>query len=259
VLYTSNRPDKLRGISADEVARIQAEHRGGEVREKLTFRELLGSLRNRSILTMIIATALATTPTWLAGSWLPYGLITLEKVNPDTIAWVSPLIAVVPVAFGLINGSLVARFFGGRTRPWLALGPACGAVGFLLGVVLHDSSWVLWGFFIGAFAFLCDPMFWGTVNRYWAGIARPEVTGTLNGASAAMQVAVGWIITDQSGKWIDTSVSGRAQLDTIWIVGAILFAVAIVPVLLSREVRVHQPVAAPEGWTTEALAHRATP
>jgi hypothetical protein len=74
-----------------------------------------------------------------------------------------------------------------------------------------------------------------------------------------MQVAVGWIITDQSGKWIDTSVSGRAQLDTIWIVGAILFAVAIVPVLLSREVRVHQPVAAPEGWTTEALAHRATP
>jgi MFS family permease len=259
MLYTSNRPDKLRGISADEVARIQEEHRGAEVREKLTFRELLGSLRNRSILTMIIATALATTPTWLSGPWLPYGLITLEKVNPDTIAWVSPLIAVVPVAFGLINGSLVARFFGGRTRPWLALGPACGAVGFLLGVVLHDSSWVLWGFFIGAFAFLCDPMFWGTVNSYWAGIARPEVTGTLNGASAAMQVAVGWIITDQSGKWIDTSVSGRAQLDIIWIVGAILFAVAIIPVLLSREVRVHQAVAASVVRNTEALTPEVTP
>ncbi|QRP46414.1 MFS transporter [Amycolatopsis sp. FDAARGOS 1241] len=243
VLFTANKPEKLRGITAGEIARIQAEHRGVEVREKLSFRELLRALKNRSILTMIIATALATTPTWLSGPWLPYGLITLDKVNPDTVAWVSPLIAVIPVLFGLVNGTLVSRFFGGRTRPWLILGPACGAVGFLMGVLLHDSTWVLWGFFIGAFAFLCDPMFWGTVNSYWAGISRPEVTGTLNGASAAMQVAVGWVITDQSGKWIDTSVAGRGQLDTIWLVGAILFAVAIIPVLLSKEVRVHQAVA----------------
>ncbi|MCW0215446.1 MAG: MFS transporter [Pseudonocardia sp.] len=244
VLFTSNRPDKLRGISEAEAARIQEEHKGAAVREKLTFRELAAALKSRSVLTMIIATALATTPTWLSGPWLPYGLITLEKVNPDTIAWVSPLIALVPVLFGLVNGSLVAKFFGGRTRPWLALGPACGAIGFLMGVLLQDSSWVLWGFFIGAFAFLCDPMFWGTVNSYWAGIARPEVTGTLNGASAAAQVAVGWIITDQSGKWINSAADGRAQLNTIWIVGAILFALAIIPVYLSREIRVDQAVAA---------------
>ena len=32
----------------------------------------------------------------------------------------------------------------------------------------------------------------------------------------------------------------RAQLDTVWIVGAVVFALAIIPVLLSREVRVHQ-------------------
>ncbi|MFC7657346.1 MFS transporter [Pseudonocardia benzenivorans] len=243
LLFTSNKPEKLRGISAAEIATIQEEHRGATVREKLTFRELGRALRSRSVLTMIIATAFATTPTWLSGPWLPYGLITLEKVNPDTVAWVSPLIAVVPVLFGLVNGSLVARFFGGRTRPWLVAGPACGVVGFLMGVVLDNSTWVLWGFFIGAFAFLCDPMFWGTVNSYWSGIARPEVTGTLNGASAAMQVAVGWIITDQSGKWINTAVEGRAQLNTVWIVGAVIFALAIVPVLLSREVRVHQAVA----------------
>lgn len=113
-----------------------------------------------------------------------------------------------------------------------------------MGVLLDNSSWVLWGFFIGAFAFLCDPMFWGTVNSYWSGIARPEVTGTLNGASAAMQVAVGWVITDQSGKWINTAAEGRSQLNTVWIVGAVIFAIAIIPVLLSREVRVHQAVAA---------------
>ena len=243
-LFTANKPEKMRGITEDEVLQIQAEHRGAEVREKLTFRELAAALKSRSVLTMVIATGLATTPTWLSGPWLPYGLITLEGVNPDTIAWVSPLIALVPVLFGLINDTLVARFFGGRTRPWLALGPACGAVGFTLGVVLHDSSWVVWGLFIGAFAFLCDPMFWGTVNSYWAGIARPEVTGTLNGAAAALQVAVGWFITDLSGSWVNTAATGRAQLDTIWIVGAVLFAIAIIPVLLSREIRVDQAVAA---------------
>jgi MFS family permease len=242
-LFTANKPERMRGITADEVLQIRAEHRGAEVREKLTFRELAAALKNRSVLTMVIATGLATTPTWLSGPWLPYGLITLEGVNPDTIAWVSPLIALIPVLFGLVNGTLVARLFGGRTRPWLALGPACGAVGFALGVVLNDSSWVVWGLFIGAFAFLCDPMFWGTVNSYWAGIARPEVTGTLNGAAAALQVAVGWFITDLSGGWVDTSATGRAQLDTIWTVGAVMFAVAIVPVLLSREVRVTQAVA----------------
>ncbi|GEL23856.1 hypothetical protein PSU4_28100 [Pseudonocardia sulfidoxydans NBRC 16205] len=250
LLFTSNKPEKLRGIGAAEIASIQEEHRGATVREKLTFRELGRALRSRSVFTMIIATAFATTPTWLSGPWLPYGLITLDKVNPDTVAWVSPLIAAVPVVFGLFNGSLVAKFFGGRTRPWLVAGPACGALGFLMGVLLDNSTWVLWGFFIGAFAFLCDPMFWGTVNSYWSGIARPEVTGTLNGASAAMQVAVGWIITDQSGKWINTAAEGRSQLNTVWIVGAVIFALAIIPVLLSREVRVHQAVAA----TSEPMA-----
>jgi sugar phosphate permease len=240
---TANKPEQMRGISAEEVARIQAEHHGGEVREKLKFGELARALKNRSILTMIVATGLATTPTWLTGPWLPYGLITLDKVNPDTVAWVSPLIGAVAVLFGLINGSLVARFFGGRTKPWLMLGPACGAIGFAMGVILHDSNWVLWGLFLGAFAFLVDPMFWGTVNSYWAGIARPEVTGTLNGASAALQVAVGWYITDRSGSWIDGSVSGRGQLDTIWIVGAVIFAVAIIPVMLSKEIRIHSAVA----------------
>lgn len=243
ILFTANRPDKLRGISAREVDAIREAHQGVAVRDKLSLRELLQALKNRSILTMVIATGLATTPTWLSGPWLPYGLITLQKVNPDTVAWVSPVFAAVPVLFGLVNGTLVARFFGGRTRPWLMLGPACGAVGFLLGVVLHSSSWVVWGLFIGAFAFLCDPMFWGTVNSYWSGITRPEVTGTLNGVSAAMQVGVGYIITQFSGSWLNSGASGRAQLDTIWIVGAVIFAAAIIPVLLSKEIRLNQAVA----------------
>jgi sugar phosphate permease len=238
VLFTADRPEDLRGISEAELAKVRASSAASSRKPKLTFGQIAALFKNRSVVTMMIATALATTPTWLSGPWLPYGLITLQKVNPDTIAWASPLLAVFPVLFGLINGTLVVKLFGGRTKPWLAVGPLCGAIGFAMGIALHNSNWVLWGFMIGAFAFLCDPMFWGTVNSYWAGLVGPEATGTLNGISAALQVGVGYLITKKSGGWIDASESGRGQLDKVWLIGAILFAAAIIPVLLSREIRV---------------------
>jgi hypothetical protein len=187
---------------------------------------------------MAIATALGTAPTWLPVLWLPYGLITVEKVNPDTVAWVIPLITVIPVLYGLVNGTLVARLFGGRTRPWLALGPACGAIGFGLAIALHNATWIAWAIMLAGIAYLSDPMFWGTISSYWAGLARPEAAGTLNGVSAAFQVGVGWYITNHSGHWFDATATGRAQLDRIWLIGAIIFAAGIIPVLLSREVRV---------------------
>jgi len=230
--------EKVRGISADEVNSIRTALAIQDENSKLSFGEILRLLRRPSIITMALATALATTPTWLTGPWMPYGLITLDKVNPDVVAWVTPLIALIPVLFGLVNGTLVARLFGGRTRPWLAFGPLLGAVGFAMAIVMHDTSWVLWAIMLGGVAFLCDPMFWGTVNSYWVGIAGPKATGTLNGVSAALQVGVGWYITNQSGQWLNLEAVGRAQLDRVWLIGAIIFAVAIIPVLISREIRV---------------------
>ena len=240
IFFVANKPEGLRGMPADEAAGIHALYLAEEQRSikvRLTFREVLQSLRSRSILTMIIATGLATSPTWLQGPWGPYGLITLAKVNPDTIAWVTPLLALVPVLYGLVHGSIVKRTFGGRTRPWLGMGPLCGAIGFFFAFFFPNSPWVFWAFMVIAFAYLCDPMFWGTINSYWSRIARPEVTGTLNGIAAALQVAVGYFIVDQSGKWV-TSAPDRSALSTVWLVGAVIFLSTLIFVFLSKEVRI---------------------
>lgn len=243
-LVVADRPELARHISPEEIAAIRAGH-AGETKTRLSFRELARSLARPSVITMGIATGLATTPTWLTGPWVPYSLITLDKVNPDTLAWASPVISLIPVSFGLFNGWIVEHVFGGRTKPVLALGPALGAVGFVLGILLSSTYWVVWGVLMLGISFLCDPMFWGTVNSYWSRLVRPEATGTLNGLSAALQVAVGWYITNQSGHWLNPHAQGRAQLNTIWVVGACLFAAAVIPVLISREIRVSRTVTAP--------------
>jgi MFS family permease len=239
IIFVADVPEKLRGISAVETAAIRAGF-DGTTKPKLSVREVLVALKKPSIVTMGIATAFATSATWLSGTWLPYGLITIEKVDPNVVALATPLIGLVPVGVGLLHGKLVERFFKSRTKPWLIIGPLCGVVGYGFAALFPGSPWFIWAFMIAGFAYLCDPFFWGTVNGYWAGIARPEVTGTLNGIAAALQVAVGWFIVSNSGSWIDTGATGLAQLSPIWWVGAGIFAFAIIPVLISKEVRLRK-------------------
>lgn len=239
IIFVADVPEKLRGISQAEVAAIRAGFEG-TTKPKLKAREVLRALKKPSIITMGIATAFATSATWLSGTWIPYGLITIEGVDPNIVAIATPVIALVPVGVGLLHGKLVESFFGSRTKPWLIIGPLCGVVGYGFAALFPGSPWFLWAFMIAGFAYLCDPFFWGTVNGYWAGIARPEVTGTLNGIAAAAQVAVGWFIVSNSGGWVDANAEGLAQLSPIWWVGAGIFAFAIIPVLISKEVRLRK-------------------
>jgi MFS family permease len=239
IIFVADVPEKLKGISAVEITSIRAGF-GESTKPKLKFREVLQALKKPSIVTMAIATAFATSATWLSGTWLPYGLITIEKVDTGIVAIALPVIALLPVLVGLLHGALVHRFFHSRTKPWLVIGPLCGVIGYGFSGLVPGSPWFLWAFMIGGVAFLCDPFFWGTVNGYWAGIARPEVTGTLNGLAAALQVAVGWFIVSNSGSWIDTEATGLAQLSPIWLIGAGVFALAIIPVLVSKEVRLRK-------------------
>jgi MFS family permease len=85
-LFAFDRPRDLRGITDEEVARIEAGHMSEKKGERLNFGELGRALLRPSVFMMAIATALGTAPTWLPVLWLPYGLITVEKVNPDTVA-----------------------------------------------------------------------------------------------------------------------------------------------------------------------------
>lgn len=233
----TDRPEDKRGISAEELAYIQS-GRDDEARgRRVSWAEIKQGLSQRSVLTMTIATGLATTPTWLTGPWVSYGLINGYKVNPDVVAVLLPIAGLMPVVYGFFNGHALMSWFGGRTRHMLALGPAIGAVAFLA-AALFEPSYVVWALLLSGVGFLTDPMFWGTINAYWADLASPELTGTLNGISAALQVAVGYVLVHESGKWINASIQGPSQLDVIWIVGGIVYVLAIIPVYLSREVSV---------------------
>jgi hypothetical protein len=82
---------------------------------------MLPLLRNRSVILFGLS-GLLISPIWLALNWLPYGLITLDKVDPDTVAVVSPAITLIPVAYGFFNGPVMVRWFGGRPRRLVASG-----------------------------------------------------------------------------------------------------------------------------------------
>jgi sugar phosphate permease len=249
LIVVTDQPEKKRGISPEELSYIQA-GREEDQGHTVTWRQIFDTLKRPSIITMIIATGLATTPTWL-NSWTTYGLITLRQINPDIIAVASPLLMLIPVVYGFFNGWVVNHIFKGHTRYALATGPVFAAVGFLLVALLNPPSYILWLFLLSSVVFMVDPLFWGTINAYWAGIAAPELGGTLNGISAALQVAVGYVILDQSGKWLNTAAQGTAQLTPVWIVGGIIALLAILPVLLSKEVIVartpSESLAAPGG------------
>ena len=134
--FWADRPEDLPGITTMELEVIKAERNeiADVPKARLSFRELLRSLANPSVIVMAIATALATSPTWFVGTWVPYGLITLDKVNPDTVAWVLPLITLFPVIYGFFNGWIVEHEFDGRTKPVLEMGAARGECRFSMGV-----------------------------------------------------------------------------------------------------------------------------
>lgn len=239
IFFVSETPASMRSLDAVERTSIQVGFEATN-QAKLSVREVFQALKKPSIITMGIATAFGTSATWLVGTWLPYGLITLENVNTNVVTFAIPLIFLLPVVVGFFHGALVDRFFKSRLKPWLVIGPLCGVLGFGFAALFPGSPWFLWAFMIAGVAYLSDPFFWGTVNSYWAGLARPEVTGTLNGLAAALQVAVGWFVVSQSGGWIDTNATGLAQLSPILWVGAVIFGVTIIPVLVSREVRLRK-------------------
>lgn len=235
---TSDRPEQLKGISQSEVAYIyggrlpEEEAKAGEFH----WRDLRSALSQWSVLWIVIATGLGTTPTWLIGTWGTYGLLNGFHVSAGTASLVIDIAIMIPVLYGFANGWVVNKVFRGRTRPALAIGPAISGIGFILAALL-PADYRIWALLVYALGYISDPFFWGTVNAYWAGLAKPEYSGTLNGISAALQVGVGYILLNLSGTWVNTHASGPATLNTIWIIGGILFLLAVIPVYLAKEVR----------------------
>jgi sugar phosphate permease len=234
---TAERPELMTSVTAAELAHI---YKGKPVKtinnERFRWRDLGASLRQWSVLWMILATALATTPTWLILTWGTYGLIEGFKLDSARASVVSSAFILVPIAYGFFNGWVVNKVFGGRCRPALATGAVLSAVGFL-GVWWFAPGYWVWAFLIFGLGFIVDPFFWGTINPYWAGLTKPEYQGTLSGVSAACQVAVGYALVSLSGSWVKSAIAGPRALDHIWLIGGLIFLLSTIPIFLAREVR----------------------
>jgi len=236
--WIRDRPEQMVSVDPAELDHIYRDRDvGRELQaDRFNWRDAGRALRQWSVLWMIVATALATTPTWLIVTWGTYGLIEGFKLGSAKASVVTTVFLMLPIVYGFAHGWVVDRVFGHRCRPALALGPVIGGVGFLA-VAAFNPPYAVWALLIYGAGFMSDPFFWGSINAYWAGLTKPEYMGTLSGLSAACQVGVGYLLVSFSGTWVRAGVSGPEALRNIWLVGGAIFLLAAVPVYLAREVR----------------------
>ena len=244
LVATRERPELWQGIARSELDYIYG---GRDVAEEIDagrFRwsDLRALLVQPSVLWMIVATSLATTPTWFIVTWGTYGLVNGFRLDAGEASLLSSSFILIPVAAAFLIGWIINTLAGGRCRPVLAAGAAISGVAFLLVGLLPPTDPLVWGVLIFGGGFLVNPFFWGTINAYWAGLARPEYLGTLSGVSAAAQVAVGFGLISLSGGWIDEMAPGAASLSPIWLVGGTIFLTSLIPIFLAREVSTRSEV-----------------
>ncbi len=238
LLWVRDRPEQMNSVSKGE---LQAIYVGRDVDKELDddrfhWRGALQALHQRSVLLMIIATALATTPTWLIVTWGTYGLLNGFKVGAERASLLGDIGLMIPVLYGFAHGWVVNKIFKQRCRPVLAMGPIIGGLGFLT-VAFFNPDATPWAILVYGAGFLSDPFYWGTINAYWAGLTKPEYLGTLSGLSGACQTGVGYVMISMSGSWVRHGVEGPEALHNIWLIGGCVFLLAAVPVYFAREVR----------------------
>jgi MFS family permease len=240
LLWVRDRPEQMRSVTKAE---LQAIYVGRDVNRELDadrfhWRGALQALHQKDVVLMIIATALATTPTWLIVTWGTYGLLNGFKVGAEKASLYGDLGLMIPVLYGFVHGWTVNKVFGQRCRPVLAAGPIIGGIGFLVAAYYNPGP-LAWAILVYGGGFLSDPFYWGTINAYWAGLTKPEYLGTINGLSGACQTGVGYMMISSSGTWVRHGVEGPDALRNIWLIGGCVFFLAAVPVYFAREVRTH--------------------
>lgn len=234
---TTDRPEESAKVSRAELDLIYAGIDRNAPKDDFSWSALGGLLRRRSVIFMVMATFLATTPTWLLGAWGFYQLINVYEFEGDRASFFISLGYCTTAAYGFVHGWVFQHVFKGRCRPTLVAGPIIAGVGFV--IAAYTSNPIVFALAVFALGNLTNPFFWGTINAYWTQIARPEYSGTLNGISAAGQVASGYILLSLSGGWVKPiEEAGIRALDTVWLVGAAMFFLTVVPVFLAREAHI---------------------
>lgn len=244
IWLTSSNPRTRKGISQTELDIIEADR--PPTRTRVPFSEIGKAFKNRNIVLLVLAGALATTPTWLTATWASYGMITIGKADPNQVAFAAPLLAIPGVVYAFLHGKVVVKVFKGRLKPPMLLGVFLPAVGFFAAAFIPGLPWYAWAFLASTLGFLTNPLVWGSLNPFFVKEARAEVVGTLNGIAAGLQVLGGYILVSLSGAWIDPSLDGFFPLTKMLVIGGLVFLVASIPLFLIRE---KKPTGIPEAQT----------
>lgn len=237
LLGTRDRPEQMTSVAAAERQLIQAGSQPEGAGGRFSWGVLGSLLGSRDVIYMVIATFLATTPTWLLGAWGFYQLINVYKFEGESASFFISLGYVTTAIYGFVHGWVFKNVFRGQCRPTLVTGPIIGGIGFLIAATTTNP--IVFALSVFALGNLANPFFWGTINAYWTKIADAKYSGTLNGISAAGQVAAGYVLLSLSGGWVKPiEQAGIRALDTVWFVGAAMFMLTVVPVFLARAARI---------------------
>ena len=152
-------------------------------------------------------------------------------------------VSLIPFAFAYLNGAVLMKVFRGRTNIYMSTGLAFAALGFLLAGTL-DIGWAVWVILIIVPMGMANSVLYGTLTAYWSALLGPRATGTATGLVTAAQIACSLVLIASSGSWFNLGAAELAQLAPVFIVGAVLLALAAVLVLLARRITI---TAAPSG------------
>ncbi len=202
-LFTRDKPE-LYGdkISQEEVDFIYA-GRDVEAEKNANFNvRVLGQIaKDPNLWLVLLATVFATGSTWSFGTWGTMVYLNVFGANPDLVGTMSSVTALVPVAFGFTAGFWLNKVFKGNIKLLLACTPILGTVPYLIASKVPGLPWIAVMLLVTV-GQCTNSWGWGGSNAYFAAYARPELWGTLNGLAAMMQVAFGYWLTLQTGKWV---------------------------------------------------------
>ena len=232
-------PEDKKGISSEELSYIQA---GRVVEAKPTFREFVSAVSsNKSVIIIVFAAGIPTAATFLF-QWIWTATMMHAGINADLVALVMPIFLALPALYGFIHGTVSSRIFKGNLRLMMVFGGLLAAIGTFAAAFWTNAPWWLWGFLIIVPGALTNYFLNSSAPAYYLGTVGPRFVGTLVGANTFIQGVFSWYLLNESGKWVDTTATGLAQTQLIWIVAGCVYLVPVVLVWFAKKVIVRGQV-----------------
>ncbi len=229
----TEQPEDKKGITSEELSYIQT----GRVEvTKPTFREFVSTvLSNKSVIIIVFAVGIPTAANFLV-QWIWTATMMHAGINADLVALVMPILLALPALYGLFHGTVSSRIFKGNLRLLMVFGGLLAALGSFIAALWTSAPWWLWAFLIVVPGALTNYFLNSSAPAYYLGTVGPKFVGTLVGANTFISGVFSWYFLNESGKWVDTTATGLAQTQWIWIVAGCVYLVPVVLVWFAKKV-----------------------